>query len=415
MYHVDTVIIGGGQAGLAMSRCLSDLDVEHVVLERGRIGERWRSERWDSLRLLTPRWLARLPGWRYAGPDPDGYMDREEVIDYLEGYAESFDAPVRAGVTVTSVETDADGYRVETDQGTWFSANVVIATGDCDTPFVPEMAAELPSDIHQVVPTEYRNPHDLPEGGVLVVGASSTGIQLASEIHESGRPVTLSVSRHTRLPRTYRGRDIVWWLDRMGVFDERREQVADLDASLNQPSLQLIGTPDRRTIDLGVLAEAGVRMVGRTTSIDGSRVHFADDLVESTIAADMKLARLLLRIDEHVERQGLAGIVGAPEPFRRVDLEDGPGSIDLPTSDIRTVLWATGFVRRYPWLRVPVLDAEGEILHDRGVTRSPGLYVMGLRLLRRRNSSFIDGQKTDARELAEHLVASGRRMAPALA
>jgi putative flavoprotein involved in K+ transport len=406
MTHVHTLIIGGGQAGLALSRCLADRDVPHVVLERGRVGERWRSERWDSLRLLTPRWQARLPGWSYDGPDPDGYMSRTEVVDYLERYADSFSAPVETGVTVTGVERDPDGgFHVETDVGSWSCGNVVIATGDCDTPFVPEIAERLPADVRQVVPSEYKNPAQLADGGVIVVGAAATGIQLASEIHASGRPVTLSVARHTRLPRTYRGRDILWWLERMGVFDERAEDVADLHASRTQPSLQLVGTPDRRTLDLGVIAEEGVRLAGRMAGIEAGTVRFADDLLESTVAADVKLARLRLRIDAYAGETGLDAEVSPPEPFERVDVSEGPASIDLRGEGIRTVLWATGFVRKYPWLRVPVLDPEGEIRHRGGITPVPGLYVLGLRFLRRRNSSFIDGQAKDAAEIADHIAA----------
>jgi putative flavoprotein involved in K+ transport len=270
---------------------------------------------------------------------------------------------------------------------------------------VPEIAERLPADVQQVVPSEYRNPAQLADGGVLVVGAAATGIQLASEIHASGRPVTLSVSRHTRLPRTYRGRDILWWLERMGIFDERAEDVADLHASRTQPSLQLVGTPDRRTLDLGVIAEEGVRLAGRMAGVEGGTVRFADDLLESTVAADVKLARLRLRIDAYARETGLDAEVSPPEPFMRVDVSEGPASIDLRGEGIRTVLWATGFVRKYPWLQVPVLDPQGEIRHRGGITPVPGLYVLGLRFLRRRNSSFIDGQAKDAAEIADHIAA----------
>jgi len=408
MNRIDTVVIGGGQAGLALSRSLTARGVEHVVLERGRVGERWRTERWDSLRLLTPRWQSRLPGWSYDGPDPDGYMSKDEVVAYLEAYAASFDAPVHSGVTVRSVSIDGDGFRVGTDLESWRARNVVVATGDCQEAIVPDFARGLPSDIHQVVPTRYRNPRELPDGGVLVVGASSTGLQLAVEIRESGRPVTLSVGRHTRLPRTYRGRDILSWLDEMGVFDERFDEVADLESSRQQPSLQLVGTPERRTLDLGVARELGIRLVGRTRRADGHVVGFDDNLVEDVAAADLKLARLLMRIDEHVSAAGLGDRCPEPPPFSLIDVDDGPATLDLAAEGIRTVLWATGFRRRYDWLHVPVLDGRGEILHDGGVTRWPGLYVMGLRFLRHRGSTFIDGQKTDAEEIAEHLLGRGR-------
>ncbi|HEY7696998.1 MAG TPA: NAD(P)-binding domain-containing protein, partial [Vicinamibacteria bacterium] len=250
MKRADTLIIGGGQAGLAMSRCLSDRSVDHVILERGRVGERWRSERWDSLRLLTPNWQSRLPGFRYDGPDPNGYMTMPEVVDFLESYRRSFDAPVEEGTTVLSVSNWGAGYRVTTDRGVWEAPTVVIATGHCDIPVVPDFASRLSPDVVQIVPSKYRNPGQLPEGGVLVVGTAASGIQLAEEIHLSGRPVTLAVGRHTRLPRLYRGKDILWWFDRMGIFDETLDQVHDAERSRGQPSLQLVGRPDRSSLDL---------------------------------------------------------------------------------------------------------------------------------------------------------------------
>jgi putative flavoprotein involved in K+ transport len=404
MRRTDTVIIGGGQAGLAMSRSLAERSIDHVVLERGRVAERWRSERWDSLRLLTPNWQSRLPGFRYEGPDPDGYMTMPEVIDHLERFARSFDAPVEESTTVTAVEPVVEGYRVRTDRGVWEAQAVVIATGQCDVALVPSFGANLPSDIQQLVPTRYRNPSGLPEGGVLVVGASSTGAQLADEIRKSGRAVTLAVGRHIRLPRRYRGKDILWWFDRMGLFDETAEDVYDIAASRRQPSLQLIGTPEHASLDLPVLQERGVRLVGRAIGVEGSRVRLADDLVAHTVAADAKLAGLLARIDEFVVARGLMGEVGPPEPFVPFFWpHPAPAEIDLVAEGIATVIWATGFRREYPWLKVSVLDERGEIRHRGGITESPGLYVLGLQFLRRRKSNFIDGVGVDARELAEHL------------
>lgn len=402
MKRTDVVVIGGGQAGLAMSRCLVDEAVEHVVLERGRVGERWRSERWDSLRLLTPRWQARLPGFSYAGPDPDGFMTRSEVIAYLEAYARSFAAPVESGVTVTAVERDGDGLRVVTDRGAWNASAVVVATGHCDRPAVPALAAGLPDDVVQVVPTRYRSASRLPSGGALVVGASATGLQLAAELHRSGRPVTLAVGRHVRLPRTYRGRDVMWWLDRSGILAAAGEDVAHLEAARRQPSLQLVGSPERRTLDLGVLQDMGVRLVGRVVSAEGDRVTFADDLASSLAEADARLARLLHRLDAHIASTGED--VPAPEPLRAIRPSQAPRSIDLRAAGIRTVLWATGYRRSYSWLKLPVLDERGELRHEGGVTAEPGLYVLGLQFLRRRNSSWLDGVGDDARALADHLV-----------
>ncbi len=410
MRRTDVVVVGGGQAGLAMSRALGERGIEHAVLERGRVAERWRSERWDSLRLLTPRWQSRLPGFAYRGPDPDGFMTRDELVGFLEDYARSFGAPVERGVAVTAVARDGAGYRVDTDRGAWRAASVVVATGHCHQASVPAWASRLPADVVQVVPPRYRNPAQLPEGGVLVVGASATGVQLASELRRSGRPVTLAVSRHVRMPRRYRGRDILWWYDALGMGDERAGAVADLEAARAAPSLQLVGSPEHRTLDLAVLRDEGVRLVGRAVGVEGGRVALADDLAANVRAADDRLARLLGRIDAHLAAEGLAA--PAPEPIRPVSLEPVPASIDLRAEGIRTVLWATGYRRSYPWLRVPVLDARGELIQVGGVTAAPGLYALGLPLLRRRKSTWLDGVGADARELTDHLADRlGRRAA----
>jgi putative flavoprotein involved in K+ transport len=398
MQRTDTIIIGGGQAGLAMSQCLSRRGIDHVVLERGQIGERWRSERWDSLRLLTPNWMTRLPGGGYRGPDPDGFMTRRETIAFLNDYAERISAPLLAETTVEAVDHRLSAFRVTTDRGEWRSRSVVIATGHCDRPFVPGTARRLAPAYRQFVPSSYRSPDQLPNGGVLVVGASATGIQLAEEIHLSGRHVTLAVGRHTRLPRSFGGRDIFWWLDRLGLLDKGVRDLSDLAAARRQPSLQLIGSSDRRDIDLAALAGIGVRIVGRVAGFDGHRAYLKRDLTQSILAAEARLKRISGLIEN------FAGETFLPHAGPWLPGTEEPQRLDLRQSGIRSVLWATGYSRAYPWLDIPVLDRAGEIIHDEGVCRLPGLCVLGLNFLRRRNSSFIDGVGRDAEALADHLA-----------
>jgi putative flavoprotein involved in K+ transport len=407
MKSIDTLVIGGSQAGLAMSHCLAERGIEHVVLERGRIGERWRSETWKSLRLQTPNWQSRLPGYHYRGADPHGFMTKDELVSYLESYAASFQPPVEEQTAVLDVRSASTGFQVDTTRGAWTARNVVVATGHSAIPWVPEWGQALPADVCQVTPSAYLEPEQLPRGGVLVVGASATGTQLAEEIHLSGRPVTLAVGRHTRFPRRYRGRDIFAWLDGTGVLDERAEQVRDLRRAIAQPSFQLVGTPQHATLDLGTLERMGVRLVGRALAAEGGQVRLQRDLAASMAHADDKLAGILQRIDRFIERAALTAEVqpiDAPSPLAA---PAAPPRLDLEREGIRTVLWATGFRRDYSWLSVPVLDAQGDILHRLGVTPAPGLYVLGMRFQCRRNSNFIDGVGVDAAELADR-IASGR-------
>jgi len=417
MRHIEALVIGGGPAGLAMSRCLSDYGIEHVILERGRVAERWRSERWDSLRLLTPNWLTRLPGLAYDGDDPDGFMAASEVVGFLEKYARLIRPPIETDTTVTSVAPARDAFTVTTSRGDWSARAVVIATGETDVPIVPSMAKRLAPHVDQLVPSEYLRPSQIRDGGVLVAGASSSGIQIADELQQAGRAVTIAVGGHTRVPRTYRGRDILWWFDRAGLLDEPAEHVQDLKQSRRQPSLQLVGHPDRRSLDLSTLQDLGVRVLGRLRGIDGAHLTFDDDLVATTVASDAKLALLLSRLDEFARRARLDREVGAPEPFvpRWRRFFDAPTAIDLAATNIQTVVWAMGYRQRYPWLRVPVVDETGEIRHQGGVTPYPGLYVLGLRFLRRRNSTFIDGIGKDAAALAPHVAAFVRWQARATA
>ncbi|MEZ4649693.1 MAG: NAD(P)/FAD-dependent oxidoreductase [Candidatus Eisenbacteria bacterium] len=404
MKRKDVVIVGGGQAGLAMSHCLNRRGIDHVVLERGEVGQRWRNERWDSLRMLTPRWQSRLPGFSYRGPDADGFMTKAEVISYLEDYRSSFSAPVRTGVAVEAIEPQEDGFEVRTSDGAWDAGNVVLATGACARPNVPTMAASLDPRIEQVVPTRYRNPGQLGPGGVLVVGASATGLQLAAEIARSGRAVTIAVGQHTRLPRNYRGRDILYWLDALGVTRETTDEVNDLGRSRNQPSLQLVGTEDHRSLDLGVLARMGVRVVGRLSGLLGRHACFADDLAQSVRHADRKMTRQLDRVDRFLAARGLEGAFPLDARPDSIELDEAPTQLDLRAEGIETVLWATGYRREYPWLQMPVLDARGELEHDGGITPVAGLYALGLPFQRRRNSTFLDGVGQDAEELAAHMA-----------
>lgn len=406
MPRTDVLIIGAGQAGLAMSRCLSELDIEHVVLERGQVGQRWRHDGWDSLRLLTPNWMTRLPGHEYRGDDPDGFMTVPDLVRLLEDYALSSRVPLMPGTTVRRVEAWDDRFRVATNRGVWCAASVVIATGYCDRPAIPGASRALAPWIEQLAPRAYRHPEQLPRDGVLIVGASSTGVQLADEIQRSGRQVTLAVGRHTRLPRRYRGQDILSWLDRLGILTQDTTSVHNLDVSRDQPSLQLVGRPDHATLDLDTLRQHGVRLTGRLQRIDGRTVHFADDLIGTLAAADVKLATIRTRIDQFIARTGASA--DGPEPFVPTWPLAGhePRQLDLRSERIGTVIWATGYRRTYPWLRVPVLDGRGEIHHQGGVTPRRGLYVLGLNFQRRRNSSFIDGVGDDARFLAEHIARS---------
>jgi putative flavoprotein involved in K+ transport len=401
--RTDVIVIGAGQAGLAASRCLTERGVDHVVLDRGRIGERWRSERWDSLTMQTPRWQSRLPGWRYAGPEPDGFMTMAELIDYLERYATWIAAPVHAGVTVSRVAAGGDGFVVATDAGRWTARHVIIATGHCDVPVVPAFAAELPGDVHQVAATRYRNPAALPPGGVLVVGASASGVQIADELRRAGRDVTVAVGGHTRLPRRHLGRDIMWWLAAMGSLDETTADVRDLEAARRQPSMQLVGDPSGRSLDLRALRDDGVRLVGRAIGADGGVVRFADDLASTTAEADARAARIVARIDAFATSRRLAPD-GPPASVVPVAPGPSPAGVSLADDRIATVIWATGFRRAYPWLAVPGVIDRGELRHVGGVTPAPGLYALGLRFQRRRNSSFLDGVGADARYIVDDIA-----------
>jgi putative flavoprotein involved in K+ transport len=403
---VTTVVVGAGHAGLAMSRCLSDRSIDHVVLERGEVAHTWRTERWDSLRLLTPNWQSRLPGFGYTGDDPDGYRTMPEVIGFIECYAKTIAAPVRTHTTVTSISSTDTGYLVRTDQDDWRCRTVVLAPGACNIARVPSFADRVPSAIDRLTAQDYRNPSQLADGGVLVVGASASGTQIAYEVHRSGRPAILSVGEHIRAPRLYRGKDLEWWMDAAGVLDERYDEMDDIARARRVPSLQLAGTPDRSTLDLNALTAIGVKLVGRLAGItEGGIAQFAGSLRNMCALSDLKMGRLLDLIDEWARKNGLDDRAEPPHrlPPTRVEVAP-PLSLNLTTGEIKTIIWAAGYRPDYSWFAVPVFDRKGMIRHDGGVVASPGIYLMGLQFLRRRKSALIDGAGDDALDLSAHLA-----------
>jgi putative flavoprotein involved in K+ transport len=402
---VTSVIIGGGHSGLAMSKRLADHGIDHVVLERGDVANAWRTQRWDSFTLLTPNWQTRLPGRIYDGDDPDGFMTGPEIAGFIEEYAVLVDAPVHTGTTVTAVRSRGDTYLVVTDQGTWQCRCVVLASGACNLPHVPDFAVTVPGTVAAVNPLGYRNPDQLPDGGVLVVGAAATGIQLADEIHTSGRPVTLSVGEHVRMPRTYRGRDIQHWMEAIGRLDERYDEVEEILKARAVASPQLIGTPERRTLDLNALSDKGVRLRGRLGAIRDGVALFSGGLRNHCQLADQKTNRLLSDIDEWITAHDLDDRHEPPgrcEPTRIP--KDVPLTLDLASGEITTIVWATGFRSDFSWLDLPVFDPVGRLRHDGGVVDAPGVYFLGGTFLRRRKSSFIHGADDDTADLADHLA-----------
>jgi len=399
-----TIIIGAGQSGLAMSSHLTARSIDHVVLERGEVANSWRTERWDSLRLLTPNWQSRLPGFAYSGDDPDGFMTMPEVVRFLQRYAELSLAPIVTGTRVTRVRQEDGGYQVATSQGPWRCRKLVIASGACNLASIPSLSAALPAKVTSLTPVQYRNPGDLPDGDVLIVGASASGVQLAREIQATGRRLVLCVGEHVRMPRTYRGRDIQWWMDAIGAMDVRYDAIEDIERARRLPSLQLVGTPERATIDLNSLRKAGVELVGRLVGLRDGKAQFSGSLANHCALADLKMNRLLASIDGWVNANEFAERFPPPHRYEPTDV--GPQtrlSIDLHGSRIRTIIWATGYRPDYSWLDAPVFDRKGRIRHDGGVAAASGVYVLGLPFMRRRKSSFIDGAGDDAAELAAHL------------
>jgi putative flavoprotein involved in K+ transport len=394
------VVIGAGPAGLATSWHLTGHGIDHVVLERGVVANAWRHERWDSLRLLTPNWMSLLPGDE-PHDDAHGFMTATQVADRFENYQRRHLAPVRTATTVTSIRPGTSGFNVDTDDGPWQCAGVVVATGASGAPRVPAIAEALPRSLTQVTAHEYRRPCEVGDREVLVVGASASGVQIADELVRAGRQVTLAVGDHVRLPRAYRGRDIYWWMHAIGLLDERDDQVVDLARARRLPSAQLVGS-STRDVDLGALSRRGVSVVGRLVGIDGHDALFSGGLRTLVLGADLKMRRLLDRIDAYVDAHPGVGDVEAADRPELTVLPEPATRVGLDRFD--SVVWATGHRPVFSALPTGVLDRTGRLRHRRGVVELPGLYTVGQPVMRTRRSGLIAGIGQDASSIAAELA-----------
>jgi putative flavoprotein involved in K+ transport len=406
--HVETIVIGGGQAGLAMSWHLSQRGCEHLVLERARVAERWRTQRWDSLYFQFPNWGLELPGHPpYTGGPPDAFAHRSEVCAFLEEYAAAVRAPLRCGVEVTALRSDEkNGYKLLTPHGTLRARSVVVATGPHQRARIPSLHQGLPLGVLQIHAGDYRNPASLPDGAVVVVGSGASGCQIADELVEVGRRVHLCVGRHQRVPRRYRGRDSFWWRRELGMLDET---AAEVPPERRLPPPLVTGVHGGYDVDLRQSAARGLSLLGHLQGSDGNRMYFADDLDAQLRAGDRSLDEFLARVDQHIERIGL----DAPSTPERADPSpppiNSPSQLDVRGERIGSVVWATGYDRDFSWVELPVLDSAGAPIHTRGVTAMQGLYFLGMPWLYKRKSTFLAGVGEDAGFIADAIAGTGER------
>ncbi len=404
----ETVIVGGGHAGLALSYHLGRRGRPHVILERGRVAERWRSERWDSLMFQFPSWSLRLPGQEYRGAAPDGFATRDEVIAFIERYREAIAAPVRTGVRVDRVAPIEEGFRLETTEGNVQAVNVVVATGPYQEPIVPAVRQVFPPGVVHVHSSGYRNPAQLPAGAVLVVGSGASGCQIVEDLLAAGRTVYFSMGRHRRYPRRYRGHDMFWWMEHIGALDQTLDERPD---ARERPNPLVTGVGGGHDIDLRDYAAAGVTLLGHLRDVAGSRLRLADDVTALLAAGDESIGVFTRAVDAYIARSGLAVLAEAPAavPAARAVTPAPICELDLADSGIMSVVWATGFRRDFRWIDAPVLDDRGEPIHRRGVTGCVGLYFLGLPWLHKLKSSVLCGVGDDAAHLADHIAAGANR------
>ncbi|MCR8923153.1 NAD(P)/FAD-dependent oxidoreductase [Dasania sp. GY-MA-18] len=399
----DTLVVGGGQAGVAMSEHLSKLDVPHIVLERNRIAEKWRTGRWDSLVANGPAWHDRFPGLDFDDVDPDAFAPKDRIADYFEAYAKKFNAPIRTGVEVKKVERNVGkpGFTIETSEGVIEANRVVAATGPFQRPVIPPIAPQY-DNIQQIHSADYYNPEQLPAGNVMVIGAGSSGVQIADELQRAGKKVYLSVGPHDRPPRAYRGRDFCWWLGVLGEWDAEA-----MKPGTEHVTIAVSGAHGGKTVDFRELAHQGITLLGMTKSFDNTRVTLQPDLVENIANGDKNYLELLDAADAYIERNGL-DLPEEPEARKMLADPDCLSNplleLDLAEAGVTSIIWATGYAVDYSWLKVNAFDEQGKPKHQRGVSSEPGVYFVGLPWLSRRGSTFIWGVWHDAKHIAGHIA-----------
>src|SRR6516164_1404883 len=403
--RMETVIVGGGQAGLALSYYLKQEGREHVILERApAVANAWRNQRWDSFTLVTPNFQVRMPGAEYQGNDPYGFMPLADVVKYFDDYVQRFDLPIHCGVEVQSVEKTRNGYLVRTSEGTYEAKNVVIATGLYQVPKIPKLSEDLPEEILQLHSMDYKNPASLPGGAVLVVGTGQSGAQIAEELYQSGRKVYLSIGSAGRVPRRYRGKDINDWFTRIGMFDTKVEELKST-ADKFQPHPQISGKNGGQSLNLHQFARDGVILLGHVRGAHEGQLIFAPDLKETLVVVDQFEIDALKKIDDYISRAGLAAPTeNIPRLLNGYNQEELT-ELNLQRAGISTVVWATGYAFDFSLVKLAVVDADGYPIQKRGVTRYPGLYFLGLPWLHSRRSGILFGVGDDAAYVAAHIAA----------